>query len=59
MKTIYISIVALLFFIPVSFAQQTDASFGCLTDGPNSAGAWLAGALPHRSVGGVALHEGG
>lgn len=29
-------------------AQQTQATLGYLTEGANSAGAWLAGAVPHR-----------
>ncbi len=34
-------------------AQQTGSVFGYLSEGSNSAGAWLAGAVPHRGVGGV------
>ncbi|NKB47630.1 MAG: NADH-quinone oxidoreductase subunit G, partial [Legionellales bacterium] len=30
-----------------------------MTEGANSAGAWLAGALPHRTVGGAAANKGG
>lgn len=33
-------------------AELSGASFGILTDGANSAGAWLAGALPHRGPAG-------
>lgn len=33
-------------------AQATGASYGNLSDGANAAGAWLAGALPHRGPGG-------
>jgi NADH-quinone oxidoreductase subunit G len=32
-------------------AQETAAELGYLTDGANSAGAWLAGLLPHRLAG--------
>lgn len=32
-------------------AEKTGASVGILTTGANSAGAWLAGAVPHRSAG--------
>ncbi len=32
-------------------AHISGASFGTLSDGANSAGGWLAGALPHRSTG--------
>ena len=31
-----------------AIAAQTDSIFGYLSDGSNSAGAWLAGAVPHR-----------
>jgi NADH-quinone oxidoreductase subunit G len=31
-----------------AIATQTDSIFGYLSDGANSAGAWLAGAVPHR-----------
>ncbi|MFP3874172.1 MAG: molybdopterin-dependent oxidoreductase, partial [Thiohalophilus sp.] len=31
------------------------AKFGYLTEGANSAGAWLAGAVPHRQVGGETI----
>ena len=31
-----------------AIAVQTDSIFGYLSDGSNSAGAWLAGAVPHR-----------
>lgn len=31
-------------------AAQTNGTVGYLTDGANSAGAWLAGAIPHRGV---------
>ena len=36
-------------------AGLTGARLGVLTDGANSAGAWLAGAVPHRGPGGSAL----
>jgi NADH-quinone oxidoreductase subunit G len=31
-----------------AIASRTDSHFGYLSDGANSAGAWLAGAVPHR-----------
>ncbi len=34
-----------------AIAQQTNSIFGYLTDGCNAAGAWLAGAVPHRGAG--------
>ncbi len=33
-----------------AIASQTGSIFGYLTDGCNSAGAWLAGAVPHRGA---------
>lgn len=40
-------------------ADLSGAQFGCLTEGANSAGAWLAGAVPHRyAAGEVAAHIG-
>lgn len=40
-------------------ARQTGARCVYLTEGANSAGAWLAGAVPHRLPGGVAVAEPG
>jgi len=37
--------------------QITGAKFGMLTPGSNSPGAWLAGCVPHRLVGGKAVQE--
>ena len=34
-------------------AKLSKATLGSLTEGANSAGAWLAGAIPHRSAAGV------
>jgi NADH-quinone oxidoreductase subunit G len=34
-------------------AQLCAASFGCMTEGANAAGAYLAGAVPHREPGGA------
>jgi NADH-quinone oxidoreductase subunit G len=40
-------------------ATATDATLGVLTDGCNSVGGWLAGALPHRGpAGGAVAHAG-
>ena len=39
-------------------AELTDARFGYLTEGGNSAGAWLAGALPHRGAAGSEVEAG-
>ncbi|HLB43654.1 MAG TPA: NADH-quinone oxidoreductase subunit NuoG [Gammaproteobacteria bacterium] len=35
------------------------AKLGYMTDGANTAGGWLAGAIPHRQAGGVAIHHQG
>ncbi len=40
-------------------ARLSGASFGYLSEGANSAGAWLAGAVPHRLAGGEAVAEPG
>ena len=37
--------------------QQSGASMGMLTEGANSAGAWLVGAVPHRGLAGKQLNE--
>lgn len=39
--------------------EQTGGNLGILTEGGNAAGAWLAGAIPHRSVAGVPLRHAG
>ena len=36
-----------------AIAKESNSSFGYLTDGCNAAGAWLAGAVPHRGVAGT------
>ncbi len=38
-------------------ATLTNAKIGYMTSGANSAGAWLAGAIPHRHAGGSDLHH--
>ena len=45
--------------LAAAIAGATGASFGTLSEGPNSAGAALAGVLPHRGLGGVARAETG
>jgi NADH-quinone oxidoreductase subunit G len=42
-----------------ALADLCGASFGCITEGANAAGAYLAGAVPHRSPGGAPLGGGG
>jgi NADH-quinone oxidoreductase subunit G len=36
-----------------AIAKETNSTFGYLTDGCNAAGAWLAGAVPHRGPAGI------
>jgi len=36
-----------------AIAKETSSTFGYLSDGCNAAGAWLAGAVPHRGAGGI------
>ncbi len=40
-------------------ASATGASFGYLPESGNTAGAWLAGLVPHRSAGGAAVDKAG
>ena len=40
-------------------AELCGASVGCITEGPNAAGAYLAGAVPHRESGGAPLKAAG
>ena len=40
-------------------AGQIDATVGFLTEGANSAGAWLAGAVPHRGTAALKVSEAG
>ena len=40
-------------------ARLAGARFGMLTEGGNSAGAWLAGAIPHRAAGARPLEQAG
>lgn len=40
-------------------SQETGCHYLEMTDGGNSAGAWLAGAVPHRSAGGISVRTPG
>lgn len=42
---------ALLRAVAAMIAKLCECQLGYLSDGPNSAGAWIAGALPHRGPG--------
>ncbi|HEX3397266.1 MAG TPA: NADH-quinone oxidoreductase subunit NuoG [Steroidobacteraceae bacterium] len=39
--------------LAAALAELCGASVGCITEGPNAAGAYLAGAVPHREPGGA------
>lgn len=43
---------AVLRALAVCIAKATDATLGYLPEGGNTAGAWLAGCVPHRNAGG-------
>ena len=45
--------------IAAALAEATGAKLGYLPEGANGAGAWLAGAVPHRAAGGRSLEQGG
>ena len=38
--------------LAVQLGELSSSSVGCITEGPNAAGAYLAGAVPHRAPGG-------
>jgi NADH-quinone oxidoreductase subunit G len=40
-----------------NLAVLSGASINVMTDGPNTAGGWLAGAIPHRQAGSMAIHH--
>jgi NADH-quinone oxidoreductase subunit G len=42
-----------------ALAELCGASIGCITEGPNAAGAYLAGAVPHREPGGAPVAAAG
>ncbi|HEV7359244.1 MAG TPA: NADH-quinone oxidoreductase subunit NuoG [Steroidobacteraceae bacterium] len=41
--------------LSAALADLCGASVGCITEGPNAAGAYLAGAVPHRASGGASV----
>ncbi|MEO7206040.1 MAG: NADH-quinone oxidoreductase subunit NuoG [Steroidobacteraceae bacterium] len=45
--------------LSAALAEMCGASVGCITEGPNAAGAYLAGAVPHRESGGAPLKSAG
>lgn len=44
-------------YLVEQIAVRCGATVGCMTGGGNSAGAWIAGAIPHRHAGGVAMNH--
>jgi NADH-quinone oxidoreductase subunit G len=45
--------------LSLAVADLCGASFGCITEGANAAGAYLAGAVPHRNPGGAPIAAAG
>jgi len=45
--------------LSAALAELCGASVGCITEGPNAAGAYLAGVVPHREAGGTPLKTAG
>jgi NADH-quinone oxidoreductase subunit G len=45
--------------LSAALAELCGAGMGCITEGPNAAGAYLAGAVPHRQPGGAPLKAAG
>ncbi|HEY6618690.1 MAG TPA: NADH-quinone oxidoreductase subunit NuoG [Steroidobacteraceae bacterium] len=45
--------------LSAALAELSGASVGCITEGPNAAGAYLAGAVPHREAGGTPIGSAG
>ena len=45
--------------LAAALADATGAAFGYISEGANSAGAWLTGAVPHRGPGGKKLEQPG
>jgi NADH-quinone oxidoreductase subunit G len=45
--------------LAAAIASATGASFGVLAEGANAAGAYLAGAVPHRQAGGITAAKAG
>jgi NADH-quinone oxidoreductase subunit G len=46
-------------YLAGKIARLTNGTVSIMTDGANTAGAWLTGAIPHRLVGGVPAKSGG
>jgi NADH-quinone oxidoreductase subunit G len=44
-------------YLAQKIANMTNGKLGLLTDGANSAGAWLAGAIPHRQAAGRPMNH--
>lgn len=50
---------ALIRVLTQFIANLLNAEWNCLTEGANSAGAWLTGAIPHRGPAGLAIPDAG
>jgi len=50
---------ALIRWLAYKIAKTTEGALGLLTEGGNAAGAWLAGAVPHRAAAGESLQQAG
>ncbi|EKD69782.1 MAG: NADH-quinone oxidoreductase [uncultured bacterium] len=50
---------SILRYLAQKIADHTCACVSIMTDGANAAGAWLAGAIPHRHADGAALNQPG
>lgn len=46
-------------YVLQKIAQQCGAEVGLMTDGANSAGGWIAGAIPHRHADGASINHPG
>lgn len=44
-------------FLVQQIAEATKGELGLLTDGANTAGGWVAGAIPHRHAGGASINH--
>ena len=44
-------------YLAQQIAELSGGKLGFMTDGANTAGGWLAGAIPHRQAGGIAVNQ--
>jgi NADH-quinone oxidoreductase subunit G len=50
---------SVLHYVAAAIAKATNSTLSMLPERANTAGAWLAGAVPHRGPGGSAMQDGG